>query len=538
MGPKAVAIAILPTIIAVVIAALLDTSSDFQMVILETSAAYSSFSFVIGFLLVFRTTTAYSRFWEGTTLVQVLRGVWVGAFGSIIAFTTTSKRPHEEVMEFRLKLVRLMSCLHANALDFIAPPGDRVQKVLGIAGLDHDTLKLMSVCEDETLLYVLVQWIQQMILHNIETGVIPTPPPIVSRVFQDLSTGIVTLNNVRKISETPFPFPYAQALSTVIVMHAAITPFVFAVWTENMYWAALFTFTAVFLFSCINFIAAEIEQPFGSDENDIDLKELQSKFNNILVTMLSPQCTQRPRLKKHRPGISYNVTDELRDLIASAESIEEAWERVAGNLEIEGGGAAETRQSGAVNIGRGSGSRLSPLTRVSNAKKSLRPVSSFLLTAPTASVSRRSQVEQIANAFAPEPCIDANSAAHAPDIEPKQIANAFAPEPRVDANSAANAPDVEPNADVLVATLAEEVDANGAANSFDTELDIEVDHEAIFLDVKCPNTRMMSRMYPCARQAVGQRPYSRENGCEGEAVAHPRHGAAQNAQAHDLMRDG
>jgi hypothetical protein len=223
-----------------------------------------------------------------------------------------------------LKLARLMSCLHANALDFIA--GDEAyarQKCLGVAGLDQETLKLMNVCEDETLLYVLVQWIQQMILYNLGTGVIPTPPPIVSRVFQDLSQGVVTLNNVRKISETPFPFPYAQTLSTLIVLHAAITPLVFAIWTENEYWAALFTFTAVFLFSTINFIAAEIEQPFGDDANDIVLADLQSKFNNILVTMLSPQCTQRPMLKK-KPG---DLKQELKEMIDTAETCMEAWER-------------------------------------------------------------------------------------------------------------------------------------------------------------------------------------------------------------------
>jgi hypothetical protein len=247
----------------------------------------------------------------------------VGAFGSLIAFTTTSKQPVEQVMEFRLKLARLMSALHANALDFIS--GDnlpRSQKALGVGGLDPETLKLMNVCEDETLIYVLVQWIQQMILHNMSTGVITTPPPIVSRVFQDLSTGIVTLNNVRKISETPFPFPYAQTLSTIIVLHAAITPFVFAVWTENAAWAGVFTYSSVFLFSCINFIAAQIEHPFGQDPNDIDLVELQAKFNNILVVMLSPQCTQRPQLKQP-PG---NLADELMSLVENSETCEEAFE--------------------------------------------------------------------------------------------------------------------------------------------------------------------------------------------------------------------
>ena len=70
-------------------------------------------------------------------------------------------------------------------------------------------------------------------------GVLPVPPPVVSRVFQVLSTcgdsrasasgaaltslagqcvlqqelsrGIVNLQNARKIADFPFPFPYHQA---------------------------------------------------------------------------------------------------------------------------------------------------------------------------------------------------------------------------------------------------------------------------------------------------------------------------------------
>merc|ERR1712087_796547 len=120
-------------------------------------------------------------------------------------------------------------------------------------------------------MYVLVQWIQQMICHNLDTGVISTPPPIVSRVFQDLSSGVVTLNNLSKVSHTPFPLPYAQTLSTAIILHASISPFVFAVWSSHPFWASLFTFASVFLFTCLNLIAAEIEQPFGTDDNDFDL---------------------------------------------------------------------------------------------------------------------------------------------------------------------------------------------------------------------------------------------------------------------------
>merc|ERR1712232_1512750 len=84
---------------------------------------------------------------------------------------------------------------------------------------------------------------------------------------------------------------------------------------------------AVFLFTTINFIAAEIENPFGMDENDIDLTELQDKFNDILVTMLSPTCTKRPMLRK--PPM--DLESELNELISNAEPAQCAWERLGGD---------------------------------------------------------------------------------------------------------------------------------------------------------------------------------------------------------------
>merc|ERR1712048_308574 len=118
-----------------------------------------------------------------------------------------------------MKLIRMFSCLHACALDYIYNEPDGTTKILGIDGLHDDTLRLLETANDESLIYVIVQWIQQMILFALNNGVITAAPPIVSRVFQDLSHGVVTVNNAKKISDTPFPFPYCQTLQLVLVVH-------------------------------------------------------------------------------------------------------------------------------------------------------------------------------------------------------------------------------------------------------------------------------------------------------------------------------
>eukprot|EP00928_Gymnodinium_smaydae_P052602 TRINITY_DN3660_c0_g1_i3.p1 TRINITY_DN3660_c0_g1~~TRINITY_DN3660_c0_g1_i3.p1 ORF type:complete len:643 (+),score=105.58 TRINITY_DN3660_c0_g1_i3:75-1931(+) len=324
--PKACGIAILPTLVAIGLSIAI-AQYEIDFVFMSNSAAYSSFTFVVGFLLVFRTQTSYARFWEGTTLLQVLRGQWVGAFGSLIAYTSVSKEHDsdhsQECLLFRMKLIRMFSCLHACALDHIYGKVDGDTVILGVDGLDDDTLELMNLADDEALVYVIVQWIQQMILHNISNGVITTPAPIVSRVFQDISQGVVTVNNAKKISETPFPFPYCQTLQVVLVIHAIFTPIVFVAWCRDPVSAGLLTFVAVALYWSLNFISAEIEHPFGEDPNDIVREELQEKFNKTLVTMLSPGAAKRPQLRDDNQDLG-----QLPSLLAAATTYRDAWERM------------------------------------------------------------------------------------------------------------------------------------------------------------------------------------------------------------------
>merc|ERR1712048_415578 len=47
----------------------------------------------------------------------------------------------------------------------------------------------------------------------------------------------------------------------------------------------------------LNFISAEIENPFGDDANDLDRIKIQATFNRTLVTMLSPGATHIPLLR-------------------------------------------------------------------------------------------------------------------------------------------------------------------------------------------------------------------------------------------------
>merc|ERR1719230_2165228 len=93
-------------------------------------------------------------------------------------------------------------------------------------GIDPVSLEFLTHSSDKV--EVILQWIQRSTVLHMSTGVLPIAPPILSRAFQEVSRGIVNLQNARKIADFPFPFPYAQVSMVMLLVHWASTPVLFS----------------------------------------------------------------------------------------------------------------------------------------------------------------------------------------------------------------------------------------------------------------------------------------------------------------------
>jgi len=254
---------------------------------------WTSSTFVMGFLLVFRTQQAYSRYWEGSTLLQQIKGEWFNAVSSLFAFCTTEESLKKETQHFQHVVVRLMSMLHCTALQQIAVMDDENFEIIDNAGIDVESLRFLL--EKPEQCEVILQWVQRLIVDHAESGVISIPAPILSRVFQELSRGIVNVNNARKITDTLWPFPYAQLTTILLMMHSCLTPFACS-FMVNIWWAAsILAGVAVLVFWGIHYIAIEIEMPFGDDLNDLPMAELQRSWNASLITLLEKKTQEPPK---------------------------------------------------------------------------------------------------------------------------------------------------------------------------------------------------------------------------------------------------
>eukprot|EP00928_Gymnodinium_smaydae_P005813 TRINITY_DN11999_c0_g2_i1.p1 TRINITY_DN11999_c0_g2~~TRINITY_DN11999_c0_g2_i1.p1 ORF type:complete len:485 (+),score=42.19 TRINITY_DN11999_c0_g2_i1:100-1554(+) len=257
-----------------------------------TTSIMAGYTAVLGFLIVFRSQQAYSRWWEAGTLLQQLRGQWFIAYSSVIAFCSDDERTKNQVKIFHGEFVRLMSLLFALSLQRVTTMAELEFDVIDLSSLEHEALEHLR--QSGNKVEIVFQWIQRLVVKNTRNGVLDVAPPILSRVFQELSLGFVVLQDVEKITEFPFPFPCCQLLSVLIIFQGIITPLVCAASVKSPVWAGVATFTLMFAYCGVNYIAAEIEMPCGDDRNDLPLKEMQSDLNASLESLLHPTVLAPP----------------------------------------------------------------------------------------------------------------------------------------------------------------------------------------------------------------------------------------------------
>ena len=77
-----------------------------------------------------------------------------------------------------------MSLLYCTALQQVAILDDEAFEIIGIDGLSDESLMYLADAPEKTL--VILQWVQRLIVQSAEAGIITAPPPILSRVYQEL----------------------------------------------------------------------------------------------------------------------------------------------------------------------------------------------------------------------------------------------------------------------------------------------------------------------------------------------------------------
>eukprot|EP00927_Polykrikos_kofoidii_P049151 TRINITY_DN43270_c0_g1_i1.p1 TRINITY_DN43270_c0_g1~~TRINITY_DN43270_c0_g1_i1.p1 ORF type:complete len:807 (-),score=132.87 TRINITY_DN43270_c0_g1_i1:103-2430(-) len=294
------------------------------------TAAWSGFVFLVGFVVVFRTSQAYGRYWDALNDTHRMIAEWFDAASSLVAFTRSSKCDPQEVDEFLQVCIRLFSMLSASALQELSDVTNHNTwglPTLDARSIDHASISTLDAAQCRVEL--MYQWLQQMLVDGLQSGIIAIPPPILGRTFSELASGMSKYQEALKHARVPFPLPYAQTTTMLLFFHWVLTPLVMIQWTKWVIGAALFTFIQIFMMWSLNTIALGFEKPFGGEANDIDSRGMQVFFNQQLLLLLEPRTHATPSLDQStRDDGELGVKLRQRDTIHSAALFMEGWQVV------------------------------------------------------------------------------------------------------------------------------------------------------------------------------------------------------------------
>lgn len=189
---------------------------------------------------------------------------------------------------------------HAKKLDLfvLAPPSTEE-----LQALDAVSDKVNLVC----------LWIAQAIHIEIRQGRLDAPEPVITRIFENLSTGMLGFNQSYKVAMVPFPFPFAQMVSVCLLALNLFLPFCLdAIMRSNIFVAPLASAIISMCYHGLNSIAIELEEPFGLQLNAVDIEDRQEDFITMLADILrQPMCPPLSGGKLERDVLSKLARNSL-----------------------------------------------------------------------------------------------------------------------------------------------------------------------------------------------------------------------------------
>ena len=240
--------------------------SDFQ----PTIAMHSLMGIVLGLFLVFRTNTAYDRWWEG-------RRLWGGMVNSSRNFALKlnayiSREDHEGREWFSKMISNFVFAMKEHLrngvqFDELDPIDDQFIEML--KKYKHRPNKLSAMLyERVNLLYKEGKLTGDQFL-NLD---------------KELKDFIDLIGACERIKNTPIPYSYMMYVKKFIVLYIATLPFGFV--TASGYFTVPIVLIITFILMSVELIAEEIEDPFGRDLNDLPMNELAVKINGDVKEIL------------------------------------------------------------------------------------------------------------------------------------------------------------------------------------------------------------------------------------------------------------
>jgi putative membrane protein len=235
-----------------------------------TIAMHSLLGIVLGLFLVFRTNSAYDRWWEG-------RRLWGSMVNSTrnMALKLNANLSRENV-EDRNWFAKMIP-------NFVYATKESLRRGVLLTELEPvspefiDDLKKYKH-KPNRISAMMYEKVNTLYKNGLITG------DQLINLDKELKDLIDIMGACERIRHTPIPYSYMMYIKKFIFIYIITLPFGFL--TDSGYFTILIVLLVTFVLMSVELIAEEIEDPFGYDLNDLPTDELSLKIRENVAEIL------------------------------------------------------------------------------------------------------------------------------------------------------------------------------------------------------------------------------------------------------------
>lgn len=240
----------------------------------NTLSVHALIGFIMGLLLVFRTNTAYDRWWEG-------RRLWGMLVNQTRNLALKSKSFIGDKDDVALTKIERLIIAYPYAAKEHLRKGVDIHKL----NLDEDCMDFLKNKKHKpnAIALLIYKELNTLFENKKISG------EHLLNLDQELKEFTNIIGACERIRNTPIPFSYTLFIKKFIFIYVFTLPF--GLIPDFHYWSIPVVMFVFYVMVSLEILAEEIEDPFGSDDNDLPTDELAGKIEDSVHEIMSSKIS-------------------------------------------------------------------------------------------------------------------------------------------------------------------------------------------------------------------------------------------------------